>query len=68
MSIQKWGCNFFYSDFLHVAKEGFFWGEWLVRAKLKINYRNYFFASLTVVSCFRLVKECMVKISYKLTK
>ena len=53
---------FFYSNLCgSYGARDFFGEEWAVRAWLEIELRNYFFAHLTVGSCFRLLEECMVK-------
>lgn len=41
------------------SEKGFIWGEWVVLVGLIINLRNYFFASLTLGSCFRLPKNAL---------
>jgi hypothetical protein len=37
-----------------VEQKGFFWGEWAVRAGLKINFKCFYLSTLTVGSCYRL--------------
>jgi hypothetical protein len=46
-----------------MEQKGLFWGEWAMQAGLKINLKNCYFFTLTVGSCYRLPRECMVKFS-----